>query len=191
MSQAQHARRVTESASAPAVVDALLDAIGSLGDPPGDPEHEPDHEELVLAVRGLHECNARLWDREDDARRAHATDAEIGAIKRVIDVLNLRRHGYIEAVDDALLTALPQSEDGVSHTETPGLIVDRLSVLTLRVHHTTARAKEKGTDEEHRLEAIRGQLTDLREALRVLLHQSAEGRIRFRTYRAHKVYGKN
>jgi uncharacterized protein DUF4254 len=171
----------------------LMDAVDSLPElcgPVGGPGEIDDLSSIAAVVRGLHRTNATQWAREDDVRRADATDAEIGALKRVIDELNLRRHRFTELIDDYCLDALPQGGGGELHTETIGMIVDRLSVLALREHHVGIRGAAAPSERLTRsLEDIRQQRADLRTALAALIRRCRTGESRFRVYRAHKLYG--
>src|SRR5215471_12534363 len=107
---------------------------------------------LMLAIRGLHETNARIWAEEDLARRRSVGDAEIVANKRAIDSLNQRRNDLVEQADEILFEALQPAMGGAVrlHSETPGQMIDRLSILTLKIRAMRLQAERTDADEAHR-----------------------------------------
>ena len=132
----------------------------------------------------LHALNFDLWHHEDAVRRPGATVSEVADRKRRIDDLNARRNAAIEDIDVALLDRFDPHRDGyaVLHTETPGMIVDRISVLTLRISHT---------DQEScaRLAILQEQHDDLLFGLEQFLKRIQDGVIGFRIYRQFKSAG--
>ena len=122
-----------------------------------------------------HRCNAQLWDEEDLARRQQAPEAEIVANKRAIDRHNQARNDAIERIDEALLAALGWLETGAAEvrqraapagarlsSETPGSMVDRLSILALKQRAMAAQIERSDVDDAHR-ETSRGRLARLTE----------------------------
>src|SRR6185437_2416970 len=97
-------------------------------------------ENFAAAVRAQHAANFELWHLEDQARVPQASDARIAEVKRGIDGVNQRRNDLVERRDALLLEALEPHglpvPDSPLHSETPGLIVDRLSILALKIFHT-------------------------------------------------------
>jgi cell division protein FtsB len=136
-----------------------------------------------------HEQNFRLWHQEDIARSPDVTDAEIAGVKRAIDKLNQSRNDLIERLDDFLLEELAASgvriqNDARLNTETPGSVVDRLSILALRLYHM-AEHLAKATA---RLAILREQHRDLAASLGELLADIFAGRKRLKVYRQFKMY---
>jgi hypothetical protein len=146
-----------------------------------------------------HFHNYRLWHHEDQARRTDAGDAVIAGVKRAIDKENQARNDAIERIDDALAAQMElrgaKPEAGARmNSETPGAIIDTLSILSLKVHHMAEQSRRADADAAHRtrcaekaavLERQRG---DLAECLDRLLDQLAEGRMRLARYRQFKMY---
>ena len=144
-----------------------------------------------------HRCNTRLWDEEDLARRRDAPDAEIVANKRAIDALQpgAQRRGRAHrrrAPRSALRRSL--REDARLHSETAGMMIDRLSILALKVRAMRAQAARADADEAHRaacrakLTRLEAQRADLAGCLDALLADCAAGRARFKVYRQFKMY---
>ena len=146
----------------------------------------------------LHRSNYELWHLEDRARDPHATDAVIAEVKRAIDGTNQRRNDLVERVDDALMQALTSAglpnAAAPLHSETPGMILDRLSILSLKVFHTTEEAERTDAEKAHRernrqrLTVIRDQSNALVDCLAVLWQEIVRGERRFQLYRQMKMY---
>lgn len=144
-----------------------------------------------------HRCNVLLWEAEDQARRRDLADAAIVACKRAIDRHNQARNDAVERLDLCLLDALgeagPEAEVRL-HSETPGAMMDRLSILALKIHHMGRQLHRRDVDEAHlaaclsKLEQLREQRTDLLMALDTLLWELALGTARFKLYRQFKMY---
>jgi hypothetical protein len=144
-----------------------------------------------------HRCNRLLWDEEDLARRRGVPDAAIAANKRAIDGYNQRRNDAIERIDEALLERLAAvvPDAGAWHSsETAGSVVDRLSILALKIFHMRAQATRADASAEHRamcagkLARLVFQRSDLARCLDTLLDRAAEGRAYWRIYRQFKMY---
>jgi hypothetical protein len=142
--------------------------------------------------------NYRLWHEEDKARRTDVEDGEIAQVKRNIDRLNQRRNDLIERLDEAILSWLqsnaPAGDDRPVNSETPGSIVDRISILSLKVYHMREDALRHDIDDAHRgrserkLDILREQRQDLEGALRLLLDDYLAGARRMKLYRQFKMY---
>ena len=93
----------------------------------------------VNTTLAVHKYNWLLWQKEDLARDPSAADTVIAATKRQIDELNQLRHNSIDAFNREFAVQLADAHV-VLHprcrmpTESFGSAVDRLSILTLRLH---------------------------------------------------------
>jgi hypothetical protein len=163
--------------------------------PPAHDEQEPPWSLVQLN----HACNFQLWHEEDHARDPRASDAQIAQVKRSIDRLNQQRNDAVERIDEWLLAALARagvtpSPEAPMNTETPGSVVDRLSILALKVFHMREEAQRQDADAAHReraaarLAILIQQREDLAAGLAVLLKDIAAGRKRLKVYRQMKMY---
>jgi hypothetical protein len=153
---------------------------------------------LAIACQ-QHSFNFRLWHEEDIARSPDVDDARIATVKRAIDGLNQKRNDWIEKLDDALADLLEQQDvrthsDARLNTETPGSVIDRLSILALRIFHLREQMNRTDVSAEH-LESVQRKIAvclmqheDLSTALRELLEDLFAGNKRHRTYRQFKMY---
>jgi|SRR5882757_8576028 len=135
----------------------------------------------------LHAMNFNLWHHEDAVRRPGIGDHEVADRKRSIDDLNARRNAAIEDIDVTLLHLTNPNHHSAAmlHTETPAMVVDRLSVLTLRILHTNRPAQ--ATDP--RLAVLAEQYGDLVLGLEQFLTRIQQGDVRFKPYRQFKSAG--
>ena len=179
---------VSRLPTATTILDALLDRPVREDGQAADQELAP----VMDPILALHRSNRDQWDREDDARRDQADAIMVAAAKRDIDQLNGARHGYIEAIDRAIAGAIRPCEDAPLVTESPGMAIDRLSVLVIRLASTEARVAA-GTIEAGlytaRLPQLRRQLEALEEAIATLLDDLAKGTRRFLAHESLKLYG--
>jgi Protein of unknown function (DUF4254) len=158
-------------------------------------DSEPDF--LALAAR-QHRANFDLWHIEDQARAPGAADAELADVKRRIDCTNQLRNDLAEQLDRALLDWLePQGLPNAAaalHSESPGLMIDRLSILTLKIYHTSEETERKDAPDGHcarnqtRLSVLIEQRADLAACLDALWRETLAGVRRFKLYKQLKMY---
>jgi Protein of unknown function (DUF4254) len=179
-------------------------AIGSLHDEltaawhSGPPEAAEAHSDWLARVARQHRTNFDLWHIEDEARTPGASDADLAGVKRRIDVTNQLRNDLAEELDRALLAWLSpqQLPDPAAplNSESPGLIIDRLSILSLKIFHTREEAQRTDCPAEHaernrrRLEILEEQRGDLEQCLDALWQETLAGTRRFKLYRQLKMY---
>ena len=155
-------------------------------------------EEWIALVARQHLANFELWHTEDQARTPDATDSDLARVKRRIDETNQRRNDLSEQLDQFLLTALaaeglPRAEAPL-HSESPGLIIDRLSILALKIFHTREETERINAPDGHaernrqRLEILLTQRGDLAACLNDLWLETLAGKRRFKLYRQLKMY---
>jgi len=178
---------------------------------PGWPREEPPAagEDAWHWLQANHRFNSLLWAEEDLARRTTVADAEIAANKRAIDGYNQARNDATERVDELLLVALGLVDAASARTDAPvstvpagarlnsetaGSMIDRLSIMALKIHAMRAQTERRDVDEAHRaasrvkLERLQQQRADLAGCLDALLADAAAGLAYFKVYRQFKMY---
>ena len=163
---------------------------------------EPDYVEssdFPNLISMQHYVNFELWHQEDMARDPDAPDSKIAAVKRAIDVLNQRRNDMIEQMDQYLLDALQSKNikytaDAEMNSETPGSIIDRLSINALKIYHMDEEIQRLDVTDEHRkkcsgkLSVLQDQRNDLKKSLETLLADLSNGKKRLKVYQQMKMY---
>lgn len=168
-----------------------------------DPEPSPldgtqDLTGWLLSVAHQHRANFDLWHIEDEARRPNATDADLAGVKHRIDRTNQRRNDLAEQLDELLLVhlaalGLPDPAAPL-HSESPGLMIDRLSILSLKIYHTREESERADAPAGHaernraRLAILVEQRSDLAGCLEELWRATLAGQRRFKLYRQLKMY---
>jgi hypothetical protein len=184
--------------------DALLARDGWPAVPP-----PPRDQALWLWLQANHRNNSLLWAEEDLARRTTVADAEIAANKRAIDRYNQARNDATERVDELLLTALGLLDEAPAraaaaeaplrgaarlNSETAGSMIDRLSIMALKIKAMREQTQRTDVAEDHRAAAglklarLQQQRTDLAGCLDALLAETAAGKAYFKVYRQFKMY---
>lgn len=144
-----------------------------------------------------HRFNNLLWDEEDLARRKNVPDSEIAANKRAIDGYNQKRNDAIENIDDLLLQRLAHLKPEASawlNSETAGSIIDRLSIISLKIFHMRLQTLRNDVEQAHidtcqqKLNKLTEQRTDLQHCLDTLLAAASHGQAYFKIYRQFKMY---
>jgi Protein of unknown function (DUF4254) len=152
---------------------------------------------LWEAIADNHRHNRLLWDEEDLARRRHVPDSEIANNKRAIDGFNQKRNDAIERIDENLISyfsGVKRREASRLNSETPGSMIDRLSILSLKIHHMRLQTQRTDVDRSHvedcarKLSRLNEQRADLAACLDRLLAECASGAAHFKIYRQFKMY---
>ena len=145
--------------------------------------------------------NTYQWHEEDKSRAHGAGDEFLGAVKRSIDASNRRRVQTVDKLDDIIFNGLSESGNlnpqAPLNSESPGSIIDRLSVLMLKLYHVTEGRDtlSKADGNADKIQAMQGQVDtlseqihDLGQCLDTLLQGIAAGSVRVKFYRQVKVY---
>jgi len=154
---------------------------------------------FLHAVCQEHAYNYRLWHLESIAHSTDVADVRLAGIKLRINTLNLHRNNWIEKLDELLLKKLRENGnhagDGTPvNTETPGSVIDRLSILVLRIYHLVRIIQNHEPDPQRHEQArtnlaiCRRQREDLVGALKQLLEDLSAGRKQLKLYRHLKMY---
>lgn len=192
------------SVSVPAIVALHDDALSRWGSelPRRDDSLERGHDDTAASLRELveaeHFANFTIWGLEDEARRRDVGDARIAAVKRAIDPWNQKRNDLMEAIDAAILAQLANVDVASAelHSETAGMIIDRLSILALKIRNMQRIGEDASGQGDAALaddcalrgSVLRAQRDDLAGCLVRLLEDFAAGRRYFKTYLQLKAY---
>ena len=144
-----------------------------------------------------HKWNFSLWHEEDIARIKDIEPTRIVEAKRNIDFYNQSRNNAMEKIDEWFLNYLLQNyivSNGTLHSETPGMMIDRLSIMSLKRYHMHEETLRKDASEDHilkcsnKVSVLDEQILDLSNCLESILNKLQSGEIRFKVYRQLKMY---
>ena len=180
-----------------------IDSIRALHDETTIAWHASLNECELTGIMGLiwqqHRFNFLLWHEEDIARSPNASDAQIAAVKRSIDKLNQSRNDSTELIDYSIAEYLTTQEVVVHasaplNSETLGSIIDRLSILALRLYHLREQRDRLDISEQlkqsivEKIKIAEMQQADLSVCLTQLWDDLCQGKKRHRVYRQLKMY---
>lgn len=142
-----------------------------------------------------HLRNFSLWHEEDIARRDDLGFERVCQAKRNIDRFNQERNNFAEEIDQAVVAALHPPQTGCPrNSETPGMMIDRLSILALKefhMHEETVRPEATAAHRQRcaeKLARIHQQRADLTGCLADLFADVVARRRTFSTYFQFKMY---
>ncbi len=137
------------------------------------------------------------WHLEDIIRLPDINPTEAVQIKRRIDKSNQDRTDMVEKTDDYFLTqfktVVPKPNTRIN-SETPAWLLDRMSILMLKIYHMEEQTTRKDADAEHfmkckiKLDILLEQKTDMQLAFDELIEDISNGSRRFKVYRQMKMY---
>lgn len=154
------------------------------------------YSDFLTLVEENHAFNFQLWHAEDRARRDDKGYKFVYQAKREIDHFNQQRNNRMEAMDQWLFTLLKPTDANECpvHSETPGMIIDRLSILALKAYHMHLQIYRHDVDDTHRhtcqhkLLVIQAQQKQLYACLRQLIQEIRAKTRTFRVYHQFKMY---
>ncbi len=149
--------------------------------------YPPDSLEHILYAKNW--IDTVQWHLEDLIRNPDIDPAEGMQLKRRIDASNQKRTDMVERIDDYFV----QEFAGVTPTpgarinsETPAWLLDRMSILVLKIYHMDEQVRRTDVDEQHRqqcaakLNVLMEQKEDMRRAFDELDEDIANGVRRFK-----------
>jgi hypothetical protein len=147
-------------------------------------------------VEENHAFNYQLWHAEDRARRDDKGPEFVYLAKREIDACNQARNDRMEAMDAWLFTELkPEAATNCPvHSETPGMMIDRLSILALKAHYMGLQTTRTDAEVDHlnrcsqKLQVIKSQQQQLLSCLQRLIEEVIAKTRTFRVYHQFKMY---
>jgi hypothetical protein len=151
---------------------------------------------LYEFIEANHFFNTKLWNEEDLARRQKVSDTEIASNKRAIDKFNQARNDYIEKIDDFIISSIPLLSEmlGEQNSETLGAMIDRSSILSLKIYHMFLQTERKDVEVAHinscsqKLIILNKQRYDLGGCFDDLLKDCKNGKRHFKQYKQFKMY---
>jgi hypothetical protein len=149
-------------------------------------------------IEDNHFFNFSLWHEEDIARIKDIEDARIVLAKRNIDGFNQNRNNAMEHIDEWVLNYMEHNggaDTGATmHSETPGMMIDRLSIMALKRYHMQEEVDRTDATPGHiakcagKVAILDEQITDLSRTLARILSELEAGTLRFKVYRQFKMY---
>jgi hypothetical protein len=136
------------------------------------------------------------WHLEDLIRNPNLDLKNVLAIKHRIDSSNQKRTNIVEEIDDYYFHVFKEKSNSVSkiNTESPGWVVDRLSILNLKIFHMNEQTERKEVSQEHtlncreKLNILKKQKIDLSLSFDQLLKDYKSGVKKMKVYRQMKMY---
>ena len=137
------------------------------------------------------------WHFEDIIRLPEINPAEALVLKRRIDKSNQDRTDRVEMIDDVFLEQFKDVKPKAGariNSETPAWLLDRMSILMLKIYHMKEQTLRTDASAEHiakckmKLEILMEQKTDMQLAFDELVEDISSGARRFKVYRQMKMY---
>lgn len=152
--------------------------------------------DLLKLVEENHAFNYQLWHAEDRARRDDLGFEFVYHAKREIDYCNQQRNNRMEAIDQWLFHELKPASPATCpvHSETPGMMIDRLSIMALKAYHMALQIERHDVDATHKktclnkLRTIEEQQKQLQDCLHQFLQAISNQTRTFRIYHQFKMY---
>ena len=137
------------------------------------------------------------WHLEDLIRVPTIDPMEALKIKRRIDKSNQDRTDMVEKLDDYFLEEFKhvKAQQGTRiNSETPAWLLDRMSILMLKIYHMKEQTERKDVGADHvkttnaKLAVLMEQKSDMQHAYDELIDDIGQGKRRFKVYRQMKMY---
>jgi len=162
---------------------------------PANNPYEKDSMNYILYSKS--HIDTIQWHVEDEIRRADIPDSDIAKFKRQIDALNQERTNLVEVLDDYFLNlykSIPLKTGARMNSETPAWLIDRMSILELKIYHMKEQTERTDADLTHinqcktKLEILLEQRKDMSNCLLELLNDLRDGNKYMKVYRQMKMY---
>lgn len=137
------------------------------------------------------------WHLEDIIRLPEINPVEALQIKRRIDKSNQDRTDMVEKMDDYFLEQFKGVTSKASakiNSETPAWLLDRMSILLLKIYHMKEQTERKDASAEHiakckaKLNVLMEQRADMQLAFDQLMEDIKSGDRKMKVYRQMKMY---
>ncbi len=137
------------------------------------------------------------WHLEDIIRLPDINPVEALQIKRRIDKSNQERTDTVELMDDYFMEQFRHVQykpDARINSETPAWLLDRMSILMLKIYHMHEQTQRTDADAAHitrctvKLNVLLEQKNDMQLAFDQLIEDISKGERRMKVYRQMKMY---
>jgi hypothetical protein len=137
------------------------------------------------------------WHVEDEIRRPDLPDNELVKFKRQIDALNQKRTDTVEFLDDMfynLFKVVPKVNGARMNSETPAWLLDRMSILELKIYHMEEQTLRTDANSDHiqkcksKFEILLEQREDLKKCYSEMISDLQQGKKYMKVYRQMKMY---
>ena len=146
-----------------------------------------------------HKCwiDTVQWHYEDLIRVPDIDPKDGMKLKRLIDASNQKRTDMVEKMDDWFIQVFKEVKPDLKATvnsESPAWIIDRLSILALKIYHMQEQASRPDVEATHlanakvKLAVLIEQQIDLSTSFDELLADIHAGRRKMKVYRQMKLY---
>lgn len=164
-------------------------------DQPISNPYESDSIEYLLYLKCW--VDTVQWHYEDLIRDPQIDPVAGMDLKRLIDKSNQHRTDLVEKIDDYFLAQIDEVkyiENAKVNSESPAWVVDRLSILALKLYHMEEQVARTDTDAAHKatntskLAILQEQQVDLSTSFDELLSDIGSGDRKMKVYRQMKMY---
>ena len=161
---------------------------------PENPYPEGTFESLLYTKNWI---DTVQWHLEDIIRDPHIDATKGILLKRRIDQSNQERTDTVERIDDVFLSEFQTVEARPAarlNSETPAWLLDRMSILLLKIYHMKEQTERTDADRDHiekclaKLALLMEQRADMQTAFDELIADIKGGTRRFKVYRQMKMY---
>lgn len=137
------------------------------------------------------------WHLEDEIRAPYIEDKQVVFLKRWIDRSNQERNDTVEKIDDWFLEHfkfIKAKPDAKMNSESPAWILDRMSILCLKIYHMEIEIKRDDATPEHiqkcknKLNILLEQQKDLSQCYDEYVLDILNGDKIMKVYRQMKMY---
>jgi hypothetical protein len=138
------------------------------------------------------------WHMEDITRDPLISGENMIKFKREIDSSNQERNDIVEKIDDHIFEILSdyllKSKSQLLNSESPAWILDRLSILELKIFHMNEQTTRVHILEDHKIKCIQkldvliSQKNDVTNAFDTFINEIIGGTRKYKLYRQMKMY---
>jgi len=137
------------------------------------------------------------WHYEDLIRDPNINPEDGMSLKKLIDLSNQKRTDIVEKIDDHFLEMFHGAvldPDATINTESPAWVIDRLSILALKLFHMEEQVNRSDVEEQLiqkskiRFTVLQEQQVDLQRSFDQLMDDYRSGKKAMKVYRQMKLY---